>query len=95
MAAYVIVICDKFTNKAEMEPYRQKAAPARTPAMEFIAAGGHFEVIEGPPAEAVVMLRFPTMEDAKAWYYSPAYQASLPHRLAAGEFRCLFVEGAN
>jgi uncharacterized protein (DUF1330 family) len=41
------------------------------------------------------MLRFPTMEEAKAWYNSPAYQAALPHRLAAGDFRCLFVEGAN
>jgi uncharacterized protein (DUF1330 family) len=95
MAAYFIVICDKFTNKAEMEPYRQKAGPARTASMEFIAAGGPFEVIEGAPAEAVVMLRFPTMEEAKAWYNSPAYQAALPHRLASGEFRCLLVEGAN
>jgi uncharacterized protein (DUF1330 family) len=36
-------------------------------------------------------MEFPTVEDAKAWYNSPGYQAAIPHRKKARIIeRCLF-----
>ena len=48
---------------------------------------------EGAPPDGMVMLQFPTLEDAKAWYASPGYQAALPHRLASGDWRAFIVAG--
>jgi uncharacterized protein (DUF1330 family) len=39
------------------------------------------------------MLEFPTVEDARAWYENPAYQAALPHRKKAADFRAIIVQG--
>jgi uncharacterized protein (DUF1330 family) len=39
------------------------------------------------------MLKFPTVEDAKAWYNSPAYQAAIPHRKSGADYRAFIVQG--
>jgi uncharacterized protein (DUF1330 family) len=39
------------------------------------------------------MLEFPTVEEAQAWYNSPGYQAALPHRLKAADYRAYIVQG--
>jgi len=54
---------------------------------------GNFETMEGEAPDGVVLLQFPTVEDAKAWYYSPAYQAALEHRKRAANYRVILVEG--
>jgi uncharacterized protein (DUF1330 family) len=54
---------------------------------------GAVHALEGQAPDGVVMLQFPTVEDAKAWYNSPAYQAALPLRLNAAEYRTIIVEG--
>jgi len=41
----------------------------------------------------VVIVSFPTMEEAKAWYNSPAYQAALPYRLKGAEYRVILAQG--
>jgi uncharacterized protein (DUF1330 family) len=51
------------------------------------------ETIEGTPADGVVILQFPTVEDAKAWYYSPSYQAAAQHRMKGADYRGMIVEG--
>jgi hypothetical protein len=33
------------------------------------------------------------MEEARAWYQSPAYQAAIPYRQQAADYRVIFVEG--
>ena len=65
--------------------------------MEILAAKtGRFEVLEGgETAEAVVVMRFPTWDDALAWYRSDAYQKALPHRQAAASYRAYLVEGVS
>ena len=35
---------------------------------------GRQEVLEGAAVEGVVILEFPTFDEAKAWYDSPAYR---------------------
>ncbi len=54
---------------------------------------GALEAAEGPAPDGIVILQFPTMADAKAWYDSPGYQKALPHRQRAADYSMVFVEG--
>lgn len=58
-----------------------------------IAVYGAIEALEGPAPDGTIILQFPTMKDAKAWYDSPEYQAALPYRLNASEYRAFIIEG--
>jgi uncharacterized protein (DUF1330 family) len=58
-----------------------------------LVVNGAVHELEGAPPEGVIMLQFPTVADAKAWYDSPAYQAALPHRLKSADYRSIIVEG--
>jgi len=42
---------------------------------EFIAQGGEIETLEGCWAQSVIVVSFPDMAAARAWYRSAAYQA--------------------
>jgi uncharacterized protein (DUF1330 family) len=94
MPAYVVVIREETTDPEELKIYSQKAPEslAGHPAT-FRALYGASEVIEGPDVEGVAILEFPSFESAKAWYYSPAYQEVVQHRLKSGRFRGIIVQG--
>ena len=51
------------------------------------------KTLEGEAPDGVVMLEFPTVEDAKAWYFSPGYQAAAQHRKKGANYRVILVEG--
>lgn len=94
MAAYAVFIRDRMKDPEEFAIYGKKAAAARgdhkiTP----LAFYGDLEVLEGDPAEGVVIIQFPTMEEAKAWYDSPAYQEAKAHRLKGADYRVILVQG--
>lgn len=94
MTAYVILIREKLRDEAAMARYGEAAKAARgdhkiTP----LAFYGAHEVTEGADADGVVILAFPGMAEAKAWYDSPAYTAARAHRFQAADYRVLFVEG--
>jgi uncharacterized protein (DUF1330 family) len=94
MTAYVVLIREKLRDEAAMKKYGEAAAAARgdhkiTP----LAFYGKHEVTEGADAEGVVILAFPTMAEAKAWYTSPEYTAAKVHRFQASDYRVIFVEG--
>lgn len=96
MSAYVVFIRDKTLDPAEFAQYAQKAPNARTGHdISRVAFYGQLEVLEGPPAEGVAILRFPDMAAAKAWYNSPAYQEAREHRLKGAEYRLFLVEGSD
>jgi uncharacterized protein (DUF1330 family) len=46
-----------------------------------------------PPAGSLVMLAFNSMEDVKAWWNSPAYQAIIPLREKSAKTRIYAVQG--
>lgn len=94
MSAYVIFIRDNTVDEQEMVRYADKAAGAAdghplTP----LAFYGAVETLEGDAAEGVVILEFPDMAAAKAWYHSPAYQAARQHRLKGANYRVILTEG--
>ncbi|HTR85323.1 MAG TPA: DUF1330 domain-containing protein [Reyranella sp.] len=94
MVAYMVFTREKMRNPAEYERYRQKARPAAeghplTP----LALYGKHEVLEGPAIEGAVILQFPTVDAAKAYYGSPAYQEAVQHRFLGADYRVFVVEG--
>jgi uncharacterized protein (DUF1330 family) len=61
----------------------------------YLARGGATDVLEGDwDIDRLVVLEFPSMEQARAWYDSPEYQEVAPIRQAASRARAVIVEGA-
>ena len=61
-----------------------------------IARGGRFAVLEGPAdMDRVVILEFPSLEQAQAWYDSPEYQRVKALRTVASEARLVVAEGVE
>ena len=58
-----------------------------------IVVYGALEAVEGKAPDGVIVLEFPTAADANAWYNSPGYQAALPHRKKAADYRAMIVQG--
>jgi uncharacterized protein (DUF1330 family) len=59
----------------------------------FLVHGAEVEVKEGPWPGTVVIVEFPDIERARAWYDSPAYQEILPLRADNIEGSTLIVDG--
>jgi len=94
MAAYGIFIREATLDPAELDAYTPKAqASLAGHTLNVLAAYGRQEVWEGDAVEGVVIVEFPTMEAAKAWYESPAYQEAREHRFRGARYRAILVEG--
>ena len=63
--------------------------------IKALAFYGQHQVAEGEAVEGVVLLEFPDMAAARAWYDSPAYQAAKAHRVKGADYRVIFVEGVG
>jgi len=94
-AAYVIVEM-KVSDPDQYKQY-MAAAPATVAAYggEYIIRGGRHESLEGDwqPAR-VAVLKFPSYEQAKAWYDGEQYRSVRAKRAGATEyFNMIVVEG--
>jgi uncharacterized protein (DUF1330 family) len=96
MTAYVIFTrdSDSISDQAEFDVYSKEAPPTlgAHPAKP-LAFYGRLDVLEGPAIEGAVVVEFPTMEAARAWYDSPEYQAAAVHRRASSKYSIFIVEG--
>lgn len=94
MATYIVFTRESTRNAAELETYSQHVGPtlAGHP-ITVLAAYGRHEVLEGPDVEGVVILEFPSLAEAKAWYDSPAYCEVREHRFRGANYRAVIVEG--
>jgi uncharacterized protein (DUF1330 family) len=62
----------------------------------YLARGGQVEPIEGGwTPKAIIIVEFPDMARAKAWYQSPDYAEALKVRADALARRLIFVEGVS
>jgi len=95
MAAYMLFIREgAIRNQSEMDIYRRMNAEGpRDPKLTPLVVYGAIEAVEGEAPDGIIVLKFPTVADAKAWYNSPAYQAAVPHRMKAADYRAMIVEG--
>lgn len=83
------------TNPSAYEGYRQAVSPivARHGGV-YLVRGGRAEVLEGSAAGRVVVLEFPSVATARAFYESAEYQAVVGTRKANAVSRVVLVEGA-
>ena len=94
MTAYVVFIREsEIHTPEEMEKYQSTQTDPSQYHLKPLAVYGAMETIEGNPADGIVVLEFPTLEDARAWYFSPEYQAAAKHRQLAADYRGFIVEG--
>ena len=60
----------------------------------YIVRGGAVDAVEGGwTPRMIVVVEFPSMEQARAWYRSPEYAEALKVRKDALTRRLIFVEG--
>ncbi|MGE5523213.1 MAG: DUF1330 domain-containing protein [Rhodospirillaceae bacterium] len=94
MTAYVIVEMT-ITDAVAIEEYRRLAgASVAQYGGRFIVRGGKLDFLEGGWApERVVVLEFPSRDQARAWWSSPEYSAARVIRDRAARTRMILVEG--
>jgi len=62
----------------------------------YLARGGQVEAVEGGwDPKAIIIVEFPDMARARAWYHSADYAEALTIRPRALERRLIFVEGVS
>ena len=94
MPAYMVFIREKTLDPSELEAYWSKVRPTlEGRPVKMLAAYGRHVTLEGPEVEGVVVAEFPSVEEARAWYDSPAYQDVARHRFQGAVYRGLIVEG--
>lgn len=94
MPAYIIVDV-KVTDPKEYDEYKKHTPGSLIPFEgKFIARGGEAFTLEGDwQPERIVILEFPTMEKAKAWWNSPGYAPAKLIRQRASHTRMIAVQG--
>jgi uncharacterized protein (DUF1330 family) len=95
MSAYVIVEVN--VTDAKLYDEYKKLVPATVEKYggRFAVRGGTVESKEGGWAPTrMVVLEFPSMEKARAWYHSPEYAPALALRHKAASAKLILVEGA-
>jgi uncharacterized protein (DUF1330 family) len=93
-SAYIISEVDELQDLPTLQKYGGKVEETLTPFdHHFIVRGGKTQALEGEPPKAVVVLAFDSVEKAREWYYSPAYQAIKPFRQDSTKGRFFIVEG--
>jgi uncharacterized protein (DUF1330 family) len=95
MAAYLISICRSVTDRRRLEDYWANVAPSfEGYGAKPLAAYTPFEVLEGGTVvKGIVLFEFPSVEIAKRWYKSSAYQDVKRLRDGAAEFELILVDG--
>ena len=59
----------------------------------FLIHGARPEVLEGDWTGDLIVIAFPDLDRARAWYESPAYQEILPLRAENSEGEIILLEG--
>jgi uncharacterized protein (DUF1330 family) len=95
MTAYLISICRSVSDRDRLEDYwAHAAATFEGFDAKPLVAYAPFEVLGGETnAKGIVLFEFPSVEAAKRWYFSDAYQEVKQRRLGAAEFELILVDG--
>lgn len=96
MAAYVIASVT-VKDPARYADYRKMVLPTITAyGGRFLARGGRVERLEGVwEPNRLVIVEFPSVERAKAWWSSPEYAEAKALRQATSEGSLVVIEGVD
>ena len=91
--AYVITEID-VTDAAAFAEYAPKVQPSFAPfGGRYVVRGGKTQSLTGDAPKRVVVLAFDSIDQVRAWYDSPQYEALKALRDKAGKARIFAVEG--
>jgi len=92
---YVVSEADAILDIPTVQKYGQGVAETLAPFNHnFIVRGGRPQPLDGGEApKGVVVIAFDSVEKAREWYESPAYQAIKPLRQSSTKGRMFIVEG--
>ena len=94
MAAYIIAHVDVENWEAYREYMRHTPRVIRQFGGRFIARGGDMVTLEGPTETLrVVLIEFPSMEQATAFYNSADYARTKKLREGGGSARFVAIDG--
>ena len=93
-SAYIIANVT-VTNPEQYAEYRKLSTLAvQAHGAEFCVRGGAVQVLEGDwTPDRMVILKFPSLDQAKAYYHSVEYTAAIKAREGASVMRMVVVEG--
>jgi len=95
MAKAYVILTEDIKDRAGMATYARAAAPLLAKGgVCVLAVDRHPQVLEGDwHGSQTVVLEFPSLEAARAWYESPTYQAAKGLRQAAAETNAVIIAG--
>jgi uncharacterized protein (DUF1330 family) len=94
MAAYVVVNVDVIDPVKFAEYGRGVPPTIEKYGGRYLVRGGAIHPVEGEwPLKRVVILEFPSIEDARRWHDSAEYAPLLKMRLESTRSTMVFVEG--
>lgn len=94
MTAFVVFLREETTDPAALEEYSARVgASFEGHEVKFLADYGEIETLEGDEVEGAVIIEFPDMDTARAWYLSPEYQATAQYRFDGARYRGFIVDG--
>ena len=94
MAAYVIAHIEVTDPAGYTEYVRQVPATVTRYGGRYLARGGRTERLEGDaPIHRMVILEFPSLEQARRWYDSPEYRPIRAIRQANSRGQIVVLEG--
>ena len=96
MPAYVIADVREAWDTGSLEEYRRRNTDAvANHGGRFVVRGGEQELLEGDwPSLRIVVIEFPDMAAARAWWSSDEYEAIKPLRRGGSTTNILLVDGA-
>jgi len=94
MTAYIVFIRERIRDPEPIATYNTLSGPslAGHKATPLVVYGKH-ETLEGAPIDGAVILSFPTMEEARAWYDGDGYRNARQHRFKGADYRVFITEG--
>lgn len=93
-----IMISDVSVQNAEaFQIYRTRAAVAiRKYGGRYLARGGEVQTLEGSwTPRTIIVVEFPSWDQARAWYRSPEYASALEMRDTALTRNLILVDGVS
>lgn len=94
MAAYLVVRVNVQDWNAYREYTRHTPRVIQKFGGRFIARGGEMVTLEGPQETLrLVIIEFPSLDDAKAFYQSPEYKRVKKFREGAGSAQFVAIDG--
>mgnify|MGYP000111992917 CR=1 FL=1 len=95
MPAYLIALRkEAVRNPDAMAEYQRRSREIKA-SFDMVprVVYGEVQALEGAPPDGVILLEFPTAEEARAWYDNPEYQDAVPFRQQAADYDMFIVDG--